>query len=531
MNGAINTLRVNTKLDFQYGFLFYLFVGFCLSVLIFSEGLSYMLLDWQREEFSHGYMIPIVSLYLLLQKLPKIADVELKRPGWGFPILMIGLMCYFLGELSAIYIVIQYGFIIALVGITISWIGTQGIKVIAVPLAYLLFMVPLPNFLYFNLSSHLQLISSAFGVFMLRLFDVSVYLEGNVIDLGHFKLQVVDACSGLRYLFPLMSFGFLVAYIYRASFWKKTLIFLSTIPITILMNSFRIMVIGITVDAWGIKAAEGFVHDFQGWVVFMSSLGLLAMEMMLIHRLSGNRNSLVDDLALSLPSPIFDRHPFKIQKKITTPMMLTLLLLIMVLPIKAVMVDRIEKIPSRLQFSTMPLSMQKWAGHASFLDQDVVEALKFEDYLVADYVNADSGQDVNLYTAYYQSQRKGASVHSPKTCLPGGGWQIQKFSQIEFNNTLFPQAQNMQVNRVLIQKGETRNLVYYWFQQRGRIITNEYLAKWFIFWDALTRNRTDGALVRVTAAVANEADIDKADLALQNFIGNLSPLLPRYIPE
>ena len=105
-------------------------------------------------------------------------------------------------------------------------------------------MIPLPSFLYFNLSQELQLISSMIGVAVIRLFDISVYLEGNVIDLGVYQLQVVEACSGLRYLFPLMSFGFLISYIYRGPVWQKIVIFLSTIPITVVMNSFRIGVIG-----------------------------------------------------------------------------------------------------------------------------------------------------------------------------------------------------------------------------------------------------------------------------------------------
>ena len=143
------------------------------------------------------------------------------------------------------------------------------------PLLFLLFMIPLPNFLYNNLSAQLQLLSSELGVAVIRLFDIGVYLEGNVIDLGTYKLQVVEACSGLRYLFPLTSLAFLMAYLFKAAAWKRIVIFLSSIPITLLINSFRIGVIGVLVEYWGPGQAEGFLHDFEGWVVFMSSLGVL----------------------------------------------------------------------------------------------------------------------------------------------------------------------------------------------------------------------------------------------------------------
>ena len=112
----------------------------------------------------------------------------------------------------------------------------------------LFFMVPLPHFLYNSLSAELQLVSSRLGVGFIRLFSIPVFLEGNVIDLGNYKLQVVEACSGLRYLFPLTALGFIAAVIFKVALWKKVVLFLSTIPITVLMNSFRIGVIGVLVE-------------------------------------------------------------------------------------------------------------------------------------------------------------------------------------------------------------------------------------------------------------------------------------------
>ena len=126
---------------------------------------------------------------------------------------------------------------------------------------------------------------------VIRLFDISVYLEGNVIDLGVYQLQVVEACSGLRYLFPLMSFGFLISYIYRGPVWQKVVIFLSTIPITVVMNSFRIGVIGVTVEHFGIAAAEGFLHDFEGWIVFMACLGFLLFEIWILYMFSERKTA------------------------------------------------------------------------------------------------------------------------------------------------------------------------------------------------------------------------------------------------
>ena len=114
------------------------------------------------------------------------------------------------------------------------------------------------------------------------------------------------------------------------------------------------------------------------------------------------------------------------------------------------------------------------------------------------WIAADPG--VNLYIAYYNSQRKGEAVHSPRACLPGGGWQLSDFDQRTPGRHQID-GRPLRVNRTLIALGGQRQLVYYWFQQRGRVITNEFVVKWYLFWDAITRHRTDGALVRLITAV------------------------------
>ena len=160
------------------------------------------------------------------------------------------------GEYSSIFILSQLAFILVLFGLALAAGGYSLLKVAFVPIAFLIFAIPLPYFIQSNLTLQLQLISSQLGVDVIRLFQIPVYLEGNVIDLGYYKLQVVEACSGLRYLYPLLSLSFLAAYLFQAPFWQRALVFLSGIPITIGMNGFRIGMVGVTVDRWGPKMAD-----------------------------------------------------------------------------------------------------------------------------------------------------------------------------------------------------------------------------------------------------------------------------------
>jgi EpsI family protein len=168
--------------------------------------------------------------------------------------------------------------------------------------------------------------------------------------------------------------------------------------------------------------------------------------------------------------------------------------------------------------------MGDWNGRRDSIEKKYLDELKLNDYIIADYKN-DSGDGVNLYLAYYDSQRSGAAAHSPKSCIPGGGWRIKSHSVIDVEGT------GKSVNRMLIRKGDYRQLVYYWFDQRGRIITNEYMVKWYLFWDSLTLGRTDGALVRLTTALEPGEDVANADKRLSDFAQLIQPTLPDYIPE
>ncbi len=164
------------------------------------------------------------------------------------------------------------------------------LKVVFIPLVLLVFAIPMPYFVDALLSFRLQLISSELGTLFIRALGIPVFLEGNLIDLGVYKLQVVEACSGLRYLYPLMSLGFLAAYLYQAPFWQRAIVFLSTIPITIVMNSFRIGMVGVLVNYWGPQDADGFLHMFEGWIIFLACSGLLVLEMTLMSKFLLRRN-------------------------------------------------------------------------------------------------------------------------------------------------------------------------------------------------------------------------------------------------
>ena len=495
----------------------------------FFDTIQNMISRWDsKEEYGYGYMIPMITVFLIWQRKNQLAEVAFCPSWWGALLVVIGGSLFFLGAIATTHTLSQYALVITLLGAALAFMGWKAFKIVAIPLVVLFFMVPLPPFIYNNLSGKLQLISSELGVAVIRLFGISVYLEGNVIDLGVFKLQVVEACSGLRYLFPLISLAFIAAYFYQVALWKRVFVFLSSIPITVIMNSFRIGVIGVLVEYGGQSQAEGFLHDFEGWIIFMACTAILVLEMTVLAKIGSQKGTLREVFGIDFPEPLpadTQREP-----RLLLPAHYVFVFLLGGIVMASLYASgREDVIPERKDFSGFPSTFGDWKGKADRLEDIYLRGLKLDDYIIADYVNND-GTGINFYVAYYASQQAGEAAHSPRSCIPGGGWLVKEHKVIEVEKVLVS-GKPLSLNSLVIKKGDYTQLVYYWFQQRNRIITNEYMVKWYLFVDALTKNRTDGALVRVTTLVKPNEDLELAEKNLQSFIKDTMPMLGEYIPN
>jgi exosortase D (VPLPA-CTERM-specific) len=385
--------------------------------------------------------------------------------------------------------------------------------------------IPLPYYLQVALTSELQLVSSRLGVLAIAAMGIPVFLEGNLIDLGTYKLQVLEACSGLSYLFPLLSFAVMCACLFRGSAWQRAFIVLLAVPITILMNSLRIAVAGLLVDGYGPATAEGFIHNFEGWLVFVVSLALLFGAMALLVRLgSGPARTLQEALDLGIPELPRARAPMH-GRSSPAIVACTALLVVGATGVFA-FTHRGEQIPARTPLALFPSTIGDRHGHRGMLDRDTIRTLRLDDYYLAEYSATADAEPVELYLAYYDSQRDGSSPHSPKVCLPAGGWEIERFERSAVDvSTGAP----VSLNRVVMHKGTHRLLAYYWFQQRGYTFANEYRMKWHLLKDAVLLNRTDGALVRLVTPI--DADLATSEKRLDAFLRDLWIHLPPFIPN
>jgi EpsI family protein len=193
--------------------------------------------------------------------------------------------------------------------------------------------------------------------------------------------------------------------------------------------------------------------------------------------------------------------------------------------VRATKID--EPVHLQASLSTFPHQLGKWQGTDATFSQQIVKALGVDDYLSRKYHDAQ-GQTVDLYVGYYATQRQGSTYHSPKNCLPGSGWTITEMETISMQLSE-AQKQPVRINRVLIQRGLDRQVVLYWYQDRGRIITSEYWAKLYLVWDAIWKQRTDGAIVRIVIP-STGADSSRAFETGKQFVKTLFPVLQKYLP-
>ncbi len=222
---------------------------------------------------------------------------------------------------------------------------------------------------------------------------------------------------------------------------------------------------------------------------------------------------------------------FRFDAQRQRPLLVATALLMAATPWLAGLNEREEIAPARQHFAQFPLLTERWIGREGALERDVLDTLKLSDYLMADYVRTgnSTAPSINLYVAWYQSQKKGASIHSPRSCIPGGGWRMDDLAPHTVD-VQHVSGQPLRVNRAVIRKDSSAQLVYYWFEGRGRDVTNEFLAKWYIFTDSLLHARSDGALVRVITAIPDGGDIADGDRQLEAFLRDFYPQLTRYVP-
>jgi len=259
------------------------------ALLVVSFGLLYrqvivkLVHDWGADQnYSHGFLIVPLAAYFAWERRAKLTALPLSPSVWGLVLAAGSFLILLAGLLGAELFLTRMAMLGTLIGGVLFVLGWRHLKILAFPIGILLLMIPIPSILFNQIVFPLQLLASRLGEASLQLAGIPVLREGNVIVLANTTLEVAEACSGIRSLISLLTLGIVYGYFSDPRNGVRTLIALSAIPVAIIANGLRVAGTGIAAHFYGSAAAQGFFHEFSGWLVFVAAFAMLFLIVKLL---------------------------------------------------------------------------------------------------------------------------------------------------------------------------------------------------------------------------------------------------------
>lgn len=260
-----------------------------LATLVYLPILTNMLAHWRKDpDYSHGFLVVPLAAYFAWEKRRELARAPIEGSWWGLLPLAMGVFSLAIGQLGNLLTALRSGFVFTVIGLVVLLLGLRVFRVVAFPLLFMFLMVPLPQSLVNVIAFPLQLTAARWAVGMLHAIGIPALVEGNIIHLAHNQLFVAEACSGLRSLMALVTLGVVFAYFFkRGSLLGQAILVGSTIPIAVVVNAGRVAITGILTHHYGLAAAQGVIHEFQGIITFTFAFALLMAESRLMDLAAG----------------------------------------------------------------------------------------------------------------------------------------------------------------------------------------------------------------------------------------------------
>jgi len=253
-----------------------LFAG-AIFLLAYIPTLIWMWDRWFARDsyYSHGILIPFVTIFLIWQKREELALIEKAKSAWGLPLVIVGMLMHAFASMMRVYFISGFSMLLVLVGLILFFYGFVVFRKILFPVLFLVFMIPVPLVIITNISFKMKIFAAEIATTVLNNSGIPAIREGSVIRMRHAQVIVDDVCSGLRSLISLMALGSIFAYWMKSTMTKRGILFLTTVPIAILTNVFRVIFLSSVAEIWGAQYAAGILHDVSGFLVFALAFVLL----------------------------------------------------------------------------------------------------------------------------------------------------------------------------------------------------------------------------------------------------------------
>lgn len=271
-------------------------VLFLLTFLLYAPVLKQLVLQWWSDpDYAHGFFVPLFSGYVFWQQRARWINSEVAPSNFGFLVMLFGVVLLLGGSLGAELFTSRFSLLVLLAGMLLFLGGWERLRSVSFPLGFLIFMIPLPAIIYNQITFPLQLLASRVATSWLEFIQVPVFREGNILNLPNYSLEVVEACSGVRSLMTLISLAVAYGYLADRRPWVRFALPVLMIPIAIISNATRIVGTGFLTYHFGPQAAQGFFHEFSGWIIFVVALILMIVCHMILRRIGNHQKQIAHD--------------------------------------------------------------------------------------------------------------------------------------------------------------------------------------------------------------------------------------------
>ncbi len=473
-----------------------------------------------RDDYSHGFLIPFISLYFVWHKRNKLRDIPVEPNLIGGLILIsIGGLMLLTGYIGSVVMVQQISVLIVIPGIVLTLLGVNYLKALILPLAYLVFMIPSILDLFIgNVHWPFQLFGATVAEKILNIFKIPVFRQANFLELPNITLEVANACSGVRYLISIIALAIPMAYLTLKNQWKKVLLVIMAAIIGILVNPIRVALIGIWSYSGG-GTVHGPYHIFQGF--FVSVIGFISL-FFLAWILSGIPSFRVCQTSQNIIAGNNTPHlSFGLNIKQINHAWLITIVMLLVLGSFLYLYKPLP-IPLKSPLNNFPLIIVDWKSKYLQIKSFPVQVQGADSELNRIYRNS-SGREIKLYAGYFESQSQDKElIH----------YKLDKlYEQAEEIEIPLTSLDNVRVNKAVIKEGFQNSLILYWYNLNGQIITNNYKAKYITALNGLIHRRTNGAIVIVSSNLNHSEEFQKVFDDEVEFVQIIMPVLKSYFPE
>lgn len=486
-------------------------------VAAFYPVLSGLWLRWNSDaDYGYALLVPVISMWLIWQQRDALSKIEARPVSWALYAVIATLLFVLIGTSGSLPTLARFALPLFILSSVLYLRGFETFFRLLFPLGFLFFMLPLPAQIQGAITPFLQYLATLLGSGMLELLNYPVSTRGNLILVSGIPMNVAEACSGLRYIFPLVGVGMLYSYLFETIRWKKIVNVLMAIPIAILMNALRIALTGVLMERWGIEAGTGIWHDLEGVVVLISAFFLHFLFSLFLKRLPPTSPP-VDQNPATWQGGLRS-HPRAGIKRLSVVALLLTLLAAYTLSLGAVSAWQLQQ-----PLASFPLKITGWVGKVKSVPERITEASGAEEAFNAHYFSLQRKM-VDLYIGYQGAPFKNNAsfFHSPSVCLPSSGWRTLSQTQRKMLLPTGPMAgREFHVNEQLSEQQGQRILTMYWFQNRSAIDASALPHQVRMAGQAMLRQPSYDLFLRIITTVEKNESTSDARQRLSLFIESL----------